>query len=759
MDHLPSPDRPLYTPKVPYVCKGTYHGSGIEKYPRRNGWDVLKLLDGELGTHSVDELGSFIQTWLYFGVLADVLTIIGLEFDQSEYIAQLPSGERVVTSLPLLAHISTWQKRAESLAPDERKKQGKQVRQVLEKASLYTNSLLTRTSQPPLTGISDDITLSILVLGSTLFRAASKICLKGLGAHYANNILDTEEFPEAREDEEDISTWAEPYWGFSSLSTARLVEQGWCTRDITMLQDLFSPESIHYITSLGITKIADHSKCTGSTCVGNYVDPEGYQTQHTEAGCECELIGADQDQVVSILEGGGIPVVGFSWYGINRDEPLSIIKSSSSTPYVAISHVWSHGLGNVRTNAIRKCQMIRLWGYFQKLQGMEHQPAETQRFFWLDTLCVPLANDESRKAAIARLTETYREAEIVLVLDQDLQRCPIPTTTEEISMRLGCSDWMRRLWTLKEGVLARNLHLQFLDGVVDLAKERERHEGKVSISDNIGSDSRQLYSDIEILNIAIEGSDFEVTKLIHISNALRYRSTSRTGDEAICIATFLGFHTDRVYDLPPERRIPYLLSHIPQVPRHIMFMAGTKLQDEGYRWAPASFLNRNTSTDTYALTAGSSVPRTTAGLSVEFPGFTIKYGGERLDSVFYMIDRAERVWYKFESARHVYPECDDEPDWEETLSALPSPAVVMPRNLTDADADAGSTLVCALVSQARRDGPTIRVRFEARAFVSRIVQDTMPTELSTILEDPDAATAGRMAICESQSADQSWCIC
>lgn len=210
MDHLPFPDRPCYTAKVPYLCKETYDGLGFENYPRRQGWEVLKLLDADLGTHSVDELNAFIQTWLYFGVLADVLAIVGLDFDQTQFVTELPSGETVVTSLPLLNHISTWQKKAELLASDERKAQGNHVRQVLEKASLYTNSILTKKSPPALRGISNDITLSILVLGSTLFRAASKICIKGLGAHYANNSLGVEEFPEAKADEDDIRTWAEP---------------------------------------------------------------------------------------------------------------------------------------------------------------------------------------------------------------------------------------------------------------------------------------------------------------------------------------------------------------------------------------------------------------------------------------------------------------------------------------------------------------------------------------------------------------------
>lgn len=758
MDHLPSTDRPCYTIKVPYLCRKMYDGLDFESYPRRESWDVLKLLDSDLGTHSVEELGSFIQNWLYFGVLADILAIIGLDFNQHHYVAQLPSGETVVTSLPLLEHISTWQNKADSLPSNERKAQGHRVRNLLEKASLYVNSMLTKKTPPSLMGqVPDEVTLSILVLGASLFLAASKICIRSTGGHYANNLLGNEDFPEVKEDEDDISTWSEPYWGFSSLSTARLVQQGWCIRDITMLQDLFSPDSIHYVTLLGITRVADHSKCTSYKCIGNHIDNNVYQTQHVEAGCECQLIEANQDQVISILESGGIPIVGFSSAQINHGEQLSVVRSSSSTPYIAISHVWSHGLGNVRKNALQRCQLTRLLNYFQNLEkGKESHPSLSPWFFWLDTLCVPLANDEARKAAIGRLTETYQEADFVLVLDQENQRCPVPTTFEEITMRLSCSDWMRRLWTLEEGVLARSLHIQFLNGVIDLAKEREKHEGKLSISDNVTKDSLQLYLDIEILNNEVWRSSHEANSLVPVSNALRYRSTSREGDEAICIATFLGFHTDEVYDLPPEKRIKYLLSHVTQIPRHILFMSGSKLQDHGYRWAPASFLNRNTSTDTYELMAGGPVPRTSAGLNVEFPGFMIKYGSVRLENVFYMVDLEERIWYKFESARHVYPECTDEPDWE-SMASLSSPAIVMPRILTDSDE--GNSIVCALVSCARKDGETIFARFEARAFVARMMQQTIQfTELYTLLNDPNGPSSGMLAGCNRISVDQSWCI-
>ena len=203
MDHLPSPDRPCYTIKVPYLCRKVYDGLDFESYPRRESWDVLKLLDADLGTHSAEELGSFIQNWLYFGVLANILANIGLDFNQHQYVAQLPSGETVVTSLPLLEQISTWQNKADSLPPNERKAQGHRVRNLLERASLYVNSMLTKKTPPSLIGqVPDEVTLSILVLGASLFLAASKICIRSTGGHYANNLLGNEGFPEAKEDED-----------------------------------------------------------------------------------------------------------------------------------------------------------------------------------------------------------------------------------------------------------------------------------------------------------------------------------------------------------------------------------------------------------------------------------------------------------------------------------------------------------------------------------------------------------------------------
>jgi hypothetical protein len=75
---------------------------------------------------------------------------------------------------------------------------------------------------------------------------------------------------------------------------------------------------------------------------------------------------------------------------------------------------------------------------------------------------------EYRWQAIELIAETYRNARRVLVLDSEMQLASVKDERAEI-MRLYCSAWMRRLWTLQEGVLAaKDLHVQLSDGAVNL---------------------------------------------------------------------------------------------------------------------------------------------------------------------------------------------------------------------------------------------------------------------------------------------------
>lgn len=91
-----------------------------------------------------------------------------------------------------------------------------------------------------------------------------------------------------------------------------------------------------------------------------------------------------QNDVSMMLNSGHIPLIS----SINDDDnsgKIKLVAADLDSPYVAISHVWSDGLGNLTKNALPKCQLLRLSSLVQNL------PQRSSRIdrFWLDTICVP----------------------------------------------------------------------------------------------------------------------------------------------------------------------------------------------------------------------------------------------------------------------------------------------------------------------------------------------------------------------------------
>jgi hypothetical protein len=79
MEHLPLPQNPvLGSLDVPYLCEEPYDGGPFLTYPVRTGWNVTVWQWPEsLSRHGREisdeaEIGSFILTWLYFGLLHKV---------------------------------------------------------------------------------------------------------------------------------------------------------------------------------------------------------------------------------------------------------------------------------------------------------------------------------------------------------------------------------------------------------------------------------------------------------------------------------------------------------------------------------------------------------------------------------------------------------------------------------------------------------------------------------------------------------------
>ncbi|MCJ1306683.1 hypothetical protein MMC25_000326 [Agyrium rufum] len=91
--------------EVPYVCSEMYDGEDFYSYPQRKGWDIASLSNGDLKGKSPDDAASFLQAWMYFGLLSYVLRPTVKSFDPKDFIQQTASGCRVVTTKKLGRYI------------------------------------------------------------------------------------------------------------------------------------------------------------------------------------------------------------------------------------------------------------------------------------------------------------------------------------------------------------------------------------------------------------------------------------------------------------------------------------------------------------------------------------------------------------------------------------------------------------------------------------------------------------------------------
>lgn len=197
----------------------------------------------------------------------------------------------------------------------------------------------------------------------------------------------------------------------------------------------------------------DHGKCTKNECQRNKTCKETYKHQHVEVDCSCDMLYVDPDQLCDILGNGSIQVV----KPFDSQAPGGVLQLEASTReanYVAISHVWSDGLGNPKANAVAACQLSSIFRAVQGLPG-----CDSTTTIWLDTLCCPVELEEMRKKAIVKMRETYAQAKSVLVLDSQLRPFSFDDLSLiELTIRMFCSGWMSRLWTwqgraLSEGAL------------------------------------------------------------------------------------------------------------------------------------------------------------------------------------------------------------------------------------------------------------------------------------------------------------------
>ncbi|KAG2064759.1 hypothetical protein BDR04DRAFT_1109610 [Suillus decipiens] len=602
---------------VPYRCTESYDGGNFFTYPERKGW-AKDIESNDFSRRSPSETNAFFQTWLFFGCLTEVLKAGGVNVDTNDFI---DIKSNTVTTQKLQQLIAQWKslwptsndvsKRCHCRSyqidvPDKtcsHKRCWQSVVRDRNSVALRTTLVILRTvsrfidlggtegndlavgedhSIAPVILLDPEIVLSISALGSALHRACQLVY----------------ESPPAR-----LS------WKGTAIMKERLQRANWCPSRIAGTMDRLSIEGQYYCAANPAKEAGDHSKCSTRRCVAQTIDEDHYPTRHVP-GCSCKSAGVPQEELLDIIrqgDEGHTPIVtwiegngGIEGRAIVSDaSDVKVSPNSNVCTYVAISHVWSQGLGNPAENTLPICQLSQIQQMVDDLFAdravNEHIP------FWMDTLCVPVGKNlkEFREKCIIRMRTIYEEATAVLVLDVGMQEVSSSSPIVDRAIAVFQSAWWRRLWTYQEGVLAKQLYIRLSDGVQDLHKiAEEAHEHNVELE-------QQGYTSTELMSMDVS-AHFTLGKwrpgekrdmyYLPISDAVSNRSTTRGTDETLCLSTVLGIHPGpflSIKGLPDQvidRRMELFLHHIQKFHRGIIFNSLPRLKRDGYRWAPRSLL-------------------------------------------------------------------------------------------------------------------------------------------------------------------------
>ncbi len=636
--------------KVPYVCKEKYDRGPFLTYPLRIGkpW-ILELASHGLLSYTKyqqfdicpkEEQESFFQTWLFFGLLYELL---GGAFLEENYLNTTNSGGILLCTDKLLPQLDRyWISRKENVS-EESSRQFDHIRNCLFMAANVWNA-----THPDFDwGIKFTIAALGEVVGHGLQEAYTTLKL-------GDNTI--------------ISNGWDPGF-FGPQIRSQMLSCGWCPSEIARVRDKFSsPQVLYFISRMhkaGIQR--NHDKCTPRLCSSLQIDPKAYQTKHRKPDCRCTAASPKMDELLTALGKRVVPLLKITEVDGDLDSlTIEVVERTADTAYVAISHVWADGLGNPSANSVPRCQLSHLFktatGLRASSPGLIVAEPGTSNvhiepvLIWLDTLCCPVSPPAATRSALALMRQTYGDAKDVLVLDASLEYFNnTDISVVEALIRVFTSGWMTRLWTLQEAILARKLWIQFKDKPIDLDSNLMIQLIQLMQSARTDIRLQAFYTNLmrpyfvlrKGLLKSLPKSLPQILSPYHqvgedlwdLDEALHHRSTSVASDEALCIATVMDLDIDDLLKVPATaaarmaRVWELIAAKYGGIPQQILAFKQLRLVQKGRRWAFQTLLT--TEQDDHEDTERVQGPRKSlwrepmlgvpmdAGLLVTFPGFTL----------------------------------------------------------------------------------------------------------------------------------------
>ncbi|KAI0651211.1 hypothetical protein C8Q79DRAFT_922032 [Trametes meyenii] len=390
----------------------------------------------------------------------------------------------------------------------------------------------------------------------------------------------------------------------------RLRRAHWCPYTVNGVQ--FSALSLPLLSNIPKSVLPyirsspdEHKDCNESSCVFYTItDTTAYLPRHVNPSCTCKYTKPPLEDVIQLLSEGVVPVIIY-------DKGQLHVRPSTAGPYVSLSHVWADGMGSTTDDGLPTCVVERVAGLARGL-------LPESGAFWLDSLCIPATGD-MRKRAIKLMANTYRGAAKVLVIDQCIRaQCSARTLWTRNLLYIASSGWVRRVWTLQEGLLARELWFEFAEGPVNIDMKPGRRPGaanrppdsKASAAVEGQATAQPQAGEYEgivpILKYRddhrdhAQGQDSSLT-IGDIAKLLDNRTTTRAEDETLAVSTLLPPRVDIDTLLSVSgpniaaERMKVLLLQIRELPIDIPMWFLPRLSIPCFSWAPQTLASTGSS--------------------------------------------------------------------------------------------------------------------------------------------------------------------
>jgi len=207
---------------VPYLVQAPYCGDDYHSFPEREGWALgedglwsrIGAAEVAGGPNDQSSLEAFLQSWLFFGLLTEVVGSITIE----DFMYQSSHGDWYVTTEKLPQYLSSWAAPI-TLQPSEHIKPLLKAHLALDKAYSLVSKCCASIDgfAKPTWSINLRLALSFMMLGETMCHAirnvvlSAKITIRGFFEHMSLG------------------------WGYSDSLLRSIRSDGWCLYSLQVL--------------------------------------------------------------------------------------------------------------------------------------------------------------------------------------------------------------------------------------------------------------------------------------------------------------------------------------------------------------------------------------------------------------------------------------------------------------------------------------------------------------------------------------------